>query len=260
MLPVQNATPIIENTARSIIMYTITLDSTVGDIVSADFRTAGIFEEHGIDFCCGGKQSLGLACEKKGLDASAVLGTLIGATDAQAGSSLDFAHWDAAVLAQYIIDTHHRYVARTLPLIHGHAQKVANAHGANHPETIRIAAIFDTVKADLEQHMMKEEQILFPYITRLSLAARNADGAGVPQFGTVRNPIAMMETEHENVGRDLEAIRALSADYTIPADACTTFTTLYRELDAFERDLHVHIHLENNILFPKALALEESLR
>ena len=241
-------------------MQPITLDSTVGDIVSADFRTAGIFEEHGIDFCCGGKLSLGQACEKKGLDASAILGTLSAATEVQTGASLDFAQWDSAVLAQYIIDTHHRYVSRALPLIHGHAQKVAGAHGANHPETIRIATIFDTVKADLEQHMMKEEQILFPYITRLSLAARSGDGGGVPQFGTVRNPIVMMETEHENVGRDLEDMRTLSADYAIPADSCTTFSTLYRELEEFERDLHVHIHLENNILFPKALALEESLR
>lgn len=229
---------------------------TLGEIVTSDFRSAGIFESHGLDFCCGGKQTLGDACAAKNLNPDVVIGALRG-LDAEVAERGDLSALEADALADYIVERHHAYVASAMPRIDAWAKKVASAHGARHPETLRIAEVFAAVRAELEQHMFKEEQILFPYVRQIASAARNTDGPAPSRFGTVRNPITMMETEHENAGRDLAELRRLSDDYTLPADACATFTALYQELIAFEHDLHMHIHLENNLLFPKAIALEE---
>jgi regulator of cell morphogenesis and NO signaling len=228
-----------------------TLDRPVGDIVADDFRTAAVFQRHRIDFCCGGKQKLAEACSAGGVDGRTLIIELAEATAERRPAGPSYAEWTATQLIEHIVSTHHAYVLRSIPSLSAWTQKVASAHGPRHPEVEGIAAIFQDVAAELLQHMQKEERILFPVITRLE----TGDGGHVV-FGTVANPIRMMEHEHESAGEAFAGIRRLSRDYTLPEDACATFTVLYKELEAFERDLHVHIHLENNILFPKALALE----
>ena len=146
-----------------------------------------------------------------------------------------------------------------IPIITLHADKVASVHGKNHPETIKIADLFLTVRDELEMHMMKEERILFPHITKLVGLSNNGIGESTPYFGTIKNPIAMMEAEHQSTGDGMSEIRNLTNNYTPPDDACETYKISFKELKEFEEDLHKHVHLENNILFPKAIKLEESL-
>jgi regulator of cell morphogenesis and NO signaling len=146
-----------------------------------------------------------------------------------------------------------------IPVIAAHTQKVASVHGENHPETIAIAKHFSVVYKDLKQHMMKEEQMLFPFIKYLSKAEQKKSSAERPFFGTVKNPIKMMEIEHQNAGDELSGIRDLSDNYTPPDDACNTYKVCYQELKEFEEDLHQHVHLENNILFPKSILLEDKI-
>jgi regulator of cell morphogenesis and NO signaling len=237
-------------------METNLTSRTLGEIVTTDFRSAGIFESHGLDFCCGGRQTLGEACAAKNLNPEYVISQLRG-LDAEVADLGDLSMLEPDALADYIVETHHAYVASAMPRIDAWAKKVADAHGARHPETMRIAEVFAALRTELEQHMFKEEQILFPYVRQIAAEARNTVASAPSRFGTVRNPITMMEMEHENAGRDLAELRRLSNGYTLPADACATFTALYQELVAFERDLHIHIHLENNLLFPNAIVLEE---
>jgi regulator of cell morphogenesis and NO signaling len=232
--------------------------TTIRDIVADDFRAAAVFENHRIDFCCGGDRPVADACREKGVDAGLVASELEAATAAP-GDVPRFKEWDLDFLASYIVMNHHAYVRRAVETIGAHTRKVAAVHGERHPETIEVARHFEAVAADMAQHMMKEERMLFPYITRLAQAAR--EGAEPPQapFGSVANPIRMMEAEHQAAGDLLGAIRQATSDFSVPADACTTFRVSYKELEEFEGDLHRHVHLENNVLFPKALDLERSL-
>jgi regulator of cell morphogenesis and NO signaling len=154
------------------------------------------------------------------------------------------------------VNTHHSYVKKYLPEIRGYAAKVAKVHGGAHPELATIQTLVETLNAELLGHLHKEEAILFPFIKRL-VKVEPGQNAFSP-FGTIQNPISVMELEHETAGGILEKIRALTNNYTLPADACASYSLLYRMLDEFENDLHTHVHLENNILFPKALALEKN--
>ncbi len=167
--------------------------------------------------------------------------------------------WDLDFLADYIVNVHHKYVREIIPVISAHAEKIASKHGENHPEVISIANNFSIVYKDLKQHMMKEEQLLFPYIKYLVKTEKNAGIAEQPFFGTIKNPIQMMELEHESAGNLLGEIRNLTNEYTPPAEACNTFKVYYKELKDFEEDLHKHVHLENNILFPRAIELENKM-
>jgi regulator of cell morphogenesis and NO signaling len=168
-------------------------------------------------------------------------------------------YWEPDFLVDHIINNHHQYVRRMIPVISLHADKVASGHGKNHPETIQIADLFLAIREELQNHMMKEERILFPYIKQLHYAKKNNGQITPPPFGTIKNPIRMMEAEHQSAGDAMHKIRELSNDFTFPPDACNTFKALYSELKEFEEDLHKHIHLENNILFPKSIKLEEEL-
>lgn len=228
-------------------------DTTIRDVVVEDYRTAAVFQRYGLDFCCGGGATIEHACRKKGLDADRIVDDLETVMNTSGSDQPDVGAWDVDFLAEYILQTHHRYVRSVLPSILQHADKVARVHGAVRLELVEIARLFSLVAADLEAHMAKEEQILFPYIKSLA----RAEAAKEPtQFETVRNPIRMMEVEHEAAGAMMREIRTLSNDYTPPADACMTYRVLFNELEAFEQDLHRHVHLENNLLFPKAIALE----
>jgi regulator of cell morphogenesis and NO signaling len=237
-------------------MITEMMEKSIGEIVRDNFRTAEIFEAHNIDFCCGGKQLLGDACLAKGLRPEVLLVELETVSASGVTGTRNFNAWELDFLVDYIVNNHHSYVRGALPSIDAHAKKVASVHGMNHPEVVRISALFSGLKFELEQHLHKEEEILFPYIKNLAHSRQIGKAANGASFGTIQNPIDMMTAEHEQAGADLEQIRILSGNYTLPSDACSTYTVLYQELHAFERDLHHHIHLENNILFPKALALE----
>lgn len=234
-------------------------DLTIGELVSADYRKAEVFKKFGLDFCCGGKKTLKQACESKGLDTLQVEKELNEIEEVSAAASEDFNDWEIGFLADYILNTHHRYVKKAIPVIYEYTQKIAKVHGENHPEVVVIAEIFLCVTDELNRHMCKEEDVLFPYIKHLSIADNNAMKIEQPSFGSLSNPINMMEHEHDEVGRLLEKIKLLSNNYTPPADACTTFKLCYSKLKEFEDDLHKHIHLENNILFPKAIELEKKL-
>ena len=234
-------------------------DETLGQIAARDLRKAAIFKKHGLDFCCGGKKTVKEACAEKGLDVTRIEHELQQADYNPVMRPLPFNDWSLGFLADYIENTHHTYVKKTLPDIRTYATKVARVHGNRHPELIAIHQLVEEINTELSAHLLKEEKVLFPYIKQLASASTNSQDAPFSHFGTVQNPINMMEMEHEIVGKNLESIRALSNDYTLPEDACASYSLLYRMLDEFEDDLHTHIHLENNILFPKALDLEKSL-
>jgi regulator of cell morphogenesis and NO signaling len=232
-----------------------TLDTSVREIVTGDFRAAAVFEHLGIDFCCGGRRSLRDACVERRLDPDDVLAQVSAACGRKDPSAPGFTDWPADSLIAYIVGHHHAYVRRALPAIVAHARKVATTHGAAHPELTEVAAIFEEVADEMASHMAKEEGVLFPYISSLAASVRLGEPPPHAPFGSVDKPIAMMEHEHDDAGRAMARIRELTQDYTLPAGACTTYATCFRELEEFERDLHVHVHLENNLLFPKAHAL-----
>ena len=232
--------------------------ATLREIVTDDFRAAAIFEKYSLDFCCRGGKTIAEACTDKDVDRESVLRDMrdLEERGGDRGVSEDL---PAGQLTQHIVATHHAYVRRMVPVLLAHTRKVATVHGPNHPEVVDIAVIFEKVAAELLDHMLKEENVLFPYIEALGSALES--GAPVPaaHFGTARNPIRMMEAEHRLAGDALYDIRKLSGTYAPPPDACTTFKVTYRELEEFERDLHRHVHLENNMLFPEAIALEDRL-
>lgn len=232
--------------------------ATLGSIVAGDFRAAAVLEQFGLDFCCGGKRTLEEACAQHHLSVPAVDAALSRLTGAPAGDVPD-ASWSADELTRVIVRRHHAYVRAQIPVIGAHLAKLVSVHGGRHPELGSIAEHFEQVVGELQMHLVKEEEILFPYIR--ALAAAEEQGAGAPpnMFGTVMNPIRMMEMEHQTAGNELEAVRALTSNFTVPADGCATYRVCFQELEAFDRDLRMHIHLENNILFPKAMALEVSV-
>ena len=232
----------------------VTRETTVGEIVAADFRTAAVFHEFGIDFCCGGAKTLREACHARNIDEDVVLNAVERSCD-QPGSGPRFEKWDPETLIGFIVGNHHDYVKRALPSITAHARKIAAVHGSRHPELHEVARLIDEVAAEMTSHMAKEEGILFPYISALAEAAREGKPAPAAPFGRVDNPIRMMEEEHKAAGDAMARIRVLTRDYSAPEDGCTTYRMCLEELDVFELDLHVHVHLENNLLFPTARAL-----
>ena len=232
---------------------------TIGDLVAKDYRRAQVFKKYGIDFCCGGKKTVSEVCAKKGIDQAELENDLAAAEQQPADSEHDFKKWDIGFLSDYIINTHHQYVKDNTSFILELAQKVARVHGANHPELIRVADIFGRVSNDLTLHMMKEEKVLFPRIKELAYYKRI--GAAIPaaDFGLVSTPIQVMESEHEQAGEGFDEIRTLTANYQLPPDACRSHTILFKKLEEYEDDLHRHVHLENNILFPRAIETEKDL-
>jgi regulator of cell morphogenesis and NO signaling len=236
-------------------------DETLGQLAAKDLRKAEVFKKYGLDFCCGGKKTVKEACAEKGLDVTKIEQELQQADKLPSPrAELPYNEWGLDFLADYIVNTHHRYIRKTLPDIVTYAAKVAQVHADNHPELIRINQLVEEVNSELTAHMMKEERVLFPYIKELVAADTNTQTVHASHFGTVQNPINMMEMEHELVGRNLDEIRKISKNYFIPEDACASYRLLYKMLDEFEEDLHIHIHLENNILFPKALEVEKGLK
>ena len=233
-------------------------NTTLKSIVTDDYRTAAVFERYSLDFCCGGGVTVDQACKEKDIDPALVYDEL-----ARLGGSTErmprFSEWPLDELVEYIVNVHHRFVREAIPVVMAHTQKVASVHGGRHPEVVAVARHFEIVARDMMAHMMKEEHVLFPYIVSLVKAKRDGGTFRVPPFGGAHHPIRMMEAEHQVAGDELADVRALTNNYTPPDDACTTYRISFQELQQFEEDLHRHVHLENNILFPKTIALEEEL-
>jgi len=228
---------------------------TIGEIVAADFRTAAIFEKHGIDFCCGGTIPLAAICTKKGLDLAAIAEELEAVKNEPADRSQNYSSWSLPFLADYIVNTHHAYLKENDEQIAAYARKIAGVHGAHHPEVIRIAAIFDKIAADMTAHLKEEEEVFFPALKRVDAARISGNTPDAGDRETIRLTLLTLYREHEEIGDAVHTIRDLSKGYAIPDDVCNTFTVTYRKLKEFEDDLHKHVHLENNILFPKASEL-----
>ncbi len=229
-------------------------DQTIGTLVADDYRMAAIFRKHGIDFCCGGGKTVTEACTQKGIDATDLERELKQATTGKPEQDVDEINsWPMSRVIDHILTNHHVYVRETLPLLIGYTRKVARVHGEANPEVREIAGLVELLAKDLEQHMVKEELILFPYVRALESQEKMLP---LPTFQTVRNPIRMMQAEHDAAGEIMKKIRALSHDYNPPDHACNTYKVAYHQLREFEDDLFRHVHLENNILFPKALERE----
>jgi regulator of cell morphogenesis and NO signaling len=225
---------------------------TVGEIAAKDMRKAELLKKMGIDFCCGGKRSLEEACIEKGLDVIRVKNELEGAEKQSAGVQLDFNSFSMSFLADYIVNIHHSFVKNNLPVITDLSLKVADHHGNNLPFLKRLYEQVDTLSKELIRHLKREEQVLFPLIKVL-------DGGGNIKvgFATISEPVYIMVRDHDIAGDILKEIRLLTNDYAVPTDACNSIKMLYHKLQEFENDLFQHIHLENNILFPKAIEAEK---
>ncbi len=238
-------------------MNTLTT-KTVRELATENPAATRIFENFGIDYCCGGNQSLEQACQKANLSIDQVLDSLEMAeqTARAAQSTRDWNHEPLSELIAHIKNTHHKFTRAETVRLSALLDKVCKVHGKNHPEVLEIRTVFAELAKELTTHLMKEEMVLFPYITRLEEAVIENEPVVPPPFGTVQNPVAMMEHEHDSAGNALRAMRKASSDYSAPEDACFSYRTLYSALAAFEADLHQHIHLENNILFPRAIAME----
>ncbi|WP_299121111.1 iron-sulfur cluster repair di-iron protein [uncultured Tenacibaculum sp.] len=236
----------------------VSREKTVAAYVTENIKTAHIFKKHGIDFCCGGAVTVEKACKKNNVD-QAILEKELSEVDKVVDKLQDFDSWSLDFLIVYIENLHHTYVRESLPLLSQYANKVAKVHGHHYEEVVIVNKLFHEVANELISHMQKEEQILFPFINQLVDAKKKKEVYKRPPFGTVNNPIKMMEHEHENAGGVLKEIARLTNNYTPPEGACNTFKALYAKLEEFEQDLHQHIHLENNILHPKAIKLEKEL-
>ncbi|NRD24361.1 iron-sulfur cluster repair di-iron protein [Winogradskyella litoriviva] len=229
----------------------------IGQYVADDFRTAAIFSKYKIDFCCNGNRTVEEACNKKGIDSTILLDELNQVLDSKSGESIDYKSWPLDLLTEYIEKKHHRYVEEKIPVLLQFLNKLCLVHGERHPELFKINELFTASAGELASHMKKEELILFPFVKRMVNATLKNEAIQSPQFGTVENPIEMMMEEHDTEGQRFREIAELTDNYNPPADACNTYKVTYAMLEEFEKDLHLHIHLENNILFPKAIKLEQ---
>ncbi|HET7214638.1 MAG TPA: iron-sulfur cluster repair di-iron protein [Terriglobia bacterium] len=237
----------------------IDIQKTVAEIALEKPQAAAAFEKLGIDYCCGGRKSLAAACEEAGIDVSHVEGLL----EEEGRGRTDARHWGERSLGRiisHIVERHHAYCreegVRLQPLL----EKVVAKHGAHHRELSQVRELFTALRNELSMHMMKEEQMLFPYIIALENSAALKSAPPRAPFGTVQKPVQMMVLEHDDAGHLLKEIRSLTSNFKAPQDACPSFKALHQGLEAFEADLHQHIHLENNLLFPRAIALEDATR
>ncbi len=237
----------------------ITDENKIGELVAQNYRTASVFKKYRIDFCCKGNRSIKEVCDDKNIDMNALLHELKAVVKQDDSGSIDFNSWDLDLLADYIEKKHHRYVEEHIPMLQQYLHKLCRVHGDRHPELLEINEHFNQCAGALTAHMKKEELVLFPFIRKMVKSKQTHDSLDTPHFGTVENPVRMMMYEHDVEGERFRTIARLSNQYTPPDDACNTYRVTYNLLQEFENDLHLHIHLENNILFPKAVELESFL-
>ncbi len=237
----------------------IETQTKVAEVAAAHPASIRVFQKYGIDFCCGGQRPLGDVCAEKKAPFAQLAGELQDAIAAAPAPEEDWSRRPLPVLTGHIVTRYHDTLREELPRLGGMMAKVLSVHGANHPELAAVNRAWQEIHDDLGPHLMKEERVLFPYAERLAEAEGQADGLGGSPFGSVGNPIMVMEDEHEAVGRALRELRRLTGGYTAPKDACNTFRGLYHGFAELERELHEHIHLENNVLFPRAVVLEQEM-
>lgn len=234
-------------------------DRTVGELAAEIPASIRIFEAWKIDYCCGGLTPLADACSAAGKTIEEFASALDASASVPEGMARNWAAESLASLSAHIIDSYHRYTREELLTLIPLSEKVRGVHGARRPELMEVASLVQALNGDLLPHMLKEEQVLFPYVNQLQLAADNGAPAPTPFFGTVKNPVKMMMLEHDRVGELLARLRMVTESYALPEGACFSYRELYRRLEEFERLTHEHVHIENNVYFPRAVALEENL-
>jgi len=237
-----------------------TVEKTVRDLAVEYPGATRVFEGFGIDYCCGGNHTLEQACHAANIPVEQVLKSLDEARLSSSANSTD-RNWQTEPLGDlvsHIMNTHHKYTREEISRLGPLFAKVCSVHGANHPELLELRDVFAGLTQALTVHLMKEEKVLFPYIIRMEEAVIEKAPILPPPFGTVQNPVAMMEHEHDSAGNALRAMREASHGYAAPSDTCVSYQTLYKALAELEADLHQHIHLENNILFPRAIEMEKA--
>jgi regulator of cell morphogenesis and NO signaling len=222
-------------------------EMTIGEIVATDYRTASVFKEAGIDFCCGGKKDIGEACIEKGIDRDSLMMKLEAIKSSPATNIYNYLEWDPGFLCDYIVNTHHKYVLKTMPDLLMYTAKIASVHGERHPELLSVADLFSQINRELTQHLKNEENVLFPAIKEVIISG----SAGAKK--TISTEISRLSGEHEFAGNAMDKISVLTGNYKVPEDGCNTYKVALKLLREFEDDLHTHVHLENNILFPKAM-------
>ena len=239
---------------------TLNTSTTVRELAVNEPGATRIFEKLKIDYCCGGGKTLEEACMVAGVKTEDVWQLLAEAKQSQAKSDepINFQTATLTELIGHILDKHHVFTKEEMERLSALLEKVCSVHGQNHPELLRVKSLFQSLRDDLNPHMFKEEQVLFPYIIRMEAAAKRQQPLTAPPFVTVRNPVRMMMYEHDTAGDLLRELREVTSNYTTPRDACISYKTLYQALEALEQDLHQHIHLENNILFPRAVEMESA--
>lgn len=230
---------------------------TLGQIVASNYKAAAIFEKHQLDFCCQGNRNFVTACETAGLKAETIEKEINNLTIDE--TRIDFTKWPLDLLSEYIYEHHHKYIEEVTPTIKNLLDKICAVHGNTHPELLEIRDIFNISSGELAMHMKKEELILFPFIKKLEQAKASGESANSKLFNSVISPIQKMEEDHLDEGEQLLRMTQLSNNFTPPEDACLTYITTYKMLQEYEKDMHLHIHLENNILFPKAITLEQRI-
>ena len=234
-------------------------DQIIGELVAQDYRAASVFKKYGIDFCCQGNRTINDACTAKEINVEVVVNDLNAIGNASSSAGIDLKSWPLDLLADYIEKTHHRYVESKSPELMAYIEKICEVHGDNHPELFEIKELVQQTVGNLAQHMKKEELVLFPFIRAMENAKHKGEMLQKPSFGSIQNPINQMESEHSAEGDRFRDIERLSNNYTPPEDACNTYRVSFAMLKEFQDDLHLHIHLENNILFPKSILLEKQL-
>lgn len=232
-------------------------ETTVGEYVAQNYRTAALFSKYKIDFCCKGNKTLGEVCLAKGLDIHQIQSEIDVVLHSNSSAEIDFKSFSPNLLIDYILETHHEYIQEKTPVLLMYLDKLCKVHGDRHPELFEINNLFKISATELLNHLQKEEVILFPFIKTMALAIKNNQNIQQPDFRTVDNPIAMLKHDHEAEGDLFAKISELTSNYTPPNDACETYKVTFAMLKEYEQDLHKHIHLENNILFHKAKELEE---
>lgn len=231
----------------------------IANIVVNDFRSAEILRKYGIDFCCGGNRSIGEVCEELNVSITELQQEIDYVLMQPVGSSHNFNDWDLDFLGDYILNTHHRYIKSELPVLRAYLEKIAEVHGDNHPELHEVKELFIGSAAVILKHLEREEIVLFPYIKELTAYRDHPDIVEKPFIDPNENPLNDMIEEHHVEGERFRRMSELTDQYAVPADACNTYLVAMKRLENFEKDLHRHIHLENNILFPKTLALESKI-
>jgi len=231
-------------------------ENTLSQIVTQNLKAAEILESHNIDFCCGGDKTLGEACNEENITVDSVKKELEEAIEGTDSESIMIKNMNSSELSEYIVKRHHSYVRESIPQLTKYLEKICEVHGKNHPELFKVKEQFNKAAEALKEHMNNEEQVLFPVIHEMVKARKENTQINAPCFGILENPINQMKEEHLNEGERFDNLAEITDNFKVPEDGCNTYALTYNQLNEFVSDLHKHIHLENNIIFPEAINLE----